>query len=61
MPLGQTHDSFQWLTRFEHQISFHTNEIVAESSPSAISTTNPSGISDVILRGFVPAGKSIMH
>ena len=47
-------DSFDWLTGFEHQMSFTNgpNEnAVDESSPSAISTTSQSGISDVMLDG----------
>ncbi|KAH6985484.1 hypothetical protein EDB80DRAFT_228844 [Ilyonectria destructans] len=62
MPLGQTlDDSFEGLTEFEHQMSFHTNENVMDgSSPSAISTSQ-SGIGDVILNGSshpAPAGTS---
>lgn len=57
-------DSFDWLTGFEHQMSFHTNENVIDgSSPSAISTTSQSGISDVMLDGSnqpAPAGTSTM-
>ncbi|KAB5513349.1 fungal-specific transcription factor domain-containing protein [Coniochaeta sp. 2T2.1] len=47
-------DSFDWLTGFEHQISFNNpaNENAVDgSSPSAISTTSQSGISDVMLDG----------
>lgn len=47
-------DSFDWLTGFEQQMSFANgpNEnAVDESSPSAISTTSQSGISDVMLDG----------
>ncbi|KAJ9412805.1 hypothetical protein QL093DRAFT_2570110 [Fusarium oxysporum] len=52
MPLGQTHDSFEWLTGFKHQMPFLKNENVADgSSPSAFSTTSQSGISDVMLDG----------
>ncbi|KAH6974881.1 hypothetical protein EDB80DRAFT_741241 [Ilyonectria destructans] len=59
---SQTLDGrFEWLTGLEHQMSFHTNENVVESSPSAISTTNPSGITDVMLHDPAPAGTSIMQ
>lgn len=52
MPLGHTHDSFQWLTGLKDQISFHTNEDLADgSSASAFSTTSQNGIGDVILDG----------
>ncbi|KAI8625651.1 DNA binding regulatory protein AmdX [Xylariaceae sp. FL1651] len=47
-------DSFDWLTGFEHQMSFNTNpneNAVDGSSPSAMSTTSQSGISDVMLDG----------
>lgn len=47
-------DSFDWLTGFEHQISFNSgpNENAVDgSSPSAISTTSQSGISDVMVDG----------
>lgn len=47
-------DNFDWLTGFEHQISFNnaSNETAVDgSSPSAISTTSQSGISDVMLDG----------
>jgi hypothetical protein len=46
-------DGFDWLTGFEHQMSFQgANEAaVDESSPSAMSTTSQSGISDVMLDG----------
>ncbi|KAI1503308.1 DNA binding regulatory protein AmdX [Biscogniauxia marginata] len=46
-------DSFDWLTGFEHQMSFnHPNENAVDgSSPSAMSTTSQSGISDVMLDG----------
>ncbi|KAF4981474.1 hypothetical protein FZEAL_2717 [Fusarium zealandicum] len=57
-------DNFDWLTGFEHQMSFNTNEHVVDgSSPSAISTTSQSGISDVMLDGSnhpAPAGTSTM-
>ncbi|KAH7140806.1 fungal-specific transcription factor domain-containing protein [Dactylonectria macrodidyma] len=65
MPSSQTlDDNFDWLTGFEHQMSFNTNENVVDgSSPSAISTTSQSGISDVMLDGSnhpAPAGTSTM-
>lgn len=66
IPSSQSLDdnSFDWLTGFEHQMSFHTNENVVDgSSPSAISTTSQSGISDVMVDGsnhHVPAGTSTM-
>ncbi|KAI5918418.1 fungal-specific transcription factor domain-containing protein [Camillea tinctor] len=46
-------DSFDWLTGFEHQMSFnHPSENAVDgSSPSAMSTTSQSGISDVMLDG----------
>ncbi|KJZ72101.1 hypothetical protein HIM_08556 [Hirsutella minnesotensis 3608] len=57
-------DGLDWLTGFEHQMSFQTNENVVDgSSPSAISTTSQSGISDVMLDGSnhpAPAGTSNM-
>ncbi|VUC32147.1 unnamed protein product [Clonostachys rosea] len=56
-------DSFDWLTGFENQMSFNTENVVEESSPSAISTTSQSGISDVMLDGSnhkAPAGTSAM-
>jgi hypothetical protein len=56
-------DSFDWLTGFEHQMSFNTNENAVDgSSPSAISTTSQSGISDVMLDGsnHPPPGTSSM-
>ncbi|KAH6973990.1 hypothetical protein EDB80DRAFT_318697 [Ilyonectria destructans] len=59
VPSSQTLD--EWLTGLEHQMSFHTSQNVVESSPSAISTTNPSGISDAMLHGPAPAGNSIMQ
>ncbi|KAM5353977.1 hypothetical protein ACJ41O_000627 [Fusarium nematophilum] len=65
LPTGQAlDDNFDWLTGFEHQMSFNTNENVVDgSSPSAISTTSQSGISDVMLDGSnhpAPAGTSTM-
>ncbi|KAG7404573.1 Respiration factor 2 [Fusarium oxysporum f. sp. raphani] len=61
MTLNQTDDdSYEWLRGFKHQISFYTNENVMDrSSPSAISMTSQSGISDVMLDGLndpAPAG-----
>ncbi|KAJ6439886.1 C2H2 transcription factor [Purpureocillium lavendulum] len=57
-------DGLDWLTGFDHQMSFHTSENVVDgSSPSAISTTSQSGISDVMLDGSnhpAPAGTSTM-
>lgn len=57
-------DNFDWLTGFENQMSFANAEnVVDESSPSAISTTSQSGISDVMLDGSnhkAPAGTSNM-
>ncbi|CAJ0540177.1 Ff.00g074200.m01.CDS01 [Fusarium sp. VM40] len=65
MPTSQNLDEFDWLTGFEHQMSFgNGNENVIDgSSPSAISTTSQSGISDVMLDGSnhpAPAGTSTM-
>lgn len=62
-------DGFDWLTGFEHQMSFNNNNGPADgavdgSSPSAISTTSQSGISDVMVDGSnhhaAPAGSSSM-
>lgn len=48
----QLDDTIDWLSGFDHQMSFHTNENAVDgSSPSAISTTSQSGISDVMLDG----------
>jgi hypothetical protein len=45
-------DSFEWLAGFENQMSFHGNDTAVDgSSPSAMSTTSQSGISDVMLDG----------
>jgi hypothetical protein len=55
-------DSFDWLTGFEHQISFNNanNEHAVDgSSPSAMSTTSQSGISDVMLDGSNHPGATI--
>ncbi|MCJ1321383.1 hypothetical protein MMC15_006727 [Xylographa vitiligo] len=45
--------SFEWMNGFDHQMSFnHANEhAIAGSSPSAISTGSPSGISEAMLDG----------
>ena len=45
--------SFEWMNGFDHQMSFnHGNEhAIAGSSPSAISTGSPSGISEAMLDG----------
>ncbi|KAK1967883.1 hypothetical protein LY78DRAFT_575432 [Colletotrichum sublineola] len=60
----QLDDSFDWLTGFEHQMSFQgADNAVDGSSPSAISTTSQSGISDVMVDGSnhpAPAGTSSM-
>lgn len=57
-------DTIDWLSGFEHQMSFHANENAVDgSSPSAISTTSQSGISDVMLDGSnhpPPVGTSSM-
>ncbi|PFH57586.1 hypothetical protein XA68_14808 [Ophiocordyceps unilateralis] len=57
-------DGLDWFTGFEHQMSFQTSENVVDgSSPSAISTTSQSGMSDVMLDGSnhpAPAGTSTM-
>ncbi|KAK3944321.1 respiration factor 2 [Diplogelasinospora grovesii] len=50
----QLDDGFDWLTGFDHQMSFNNgpNETAVDgSSPSAISTTSQSGISDVMVDG----------
>ncbi|KAK3374807.1 fungal-specific transcription factor domain-containing protein [Podospora didyma] len=47
-------DSFDWMNGFEHQLSFntgHNENAIDGSSPSAISTTSQSGISDVMVDG----------
>jgi hypothetical protein len=54
-------DNFDWLTGFENTMSFNTENVVDESSPSALSTTSQSGISDVMVDGSnhkAPAGTS---
>lgn len=60
----QLDDTIDWLSGFDHQMSFHTNENAVDgSSPSAISTTSQSGISDVMLDGSnhaPPVGTSSM-
>ncbi|MBE3049243.1 C2H2-type zinc finger protein, partial [Candidatus Bathyarchaeota archaeon] len=59
-------DTIDWLSGFDHQMSFHhtNNENAVDgSSPSAISTTSQSGISDVMLDGSnhaPPVGTSSM-
>lgn len=55
-PSQHIDDSFDWLTGFEHQMSFNnpTENAVDGSSPSAMSTTSQSGISDVMLDGSNP-------
>ena len=51
MSAGQNLDEdFQWMNGFENQMSFNENAIDG-SSPSAISTTSQSGISEVMLDG----------
>lgn len=64
LPSSQTlDDGFDWLTGFEHQMSFQSENVVDESSPSAISTTSQSCMSDVMLDGSnhpAPAGSSAM-
>ncbi|KAL8293839.1 hypothetical protein RB597_007634 [Gaeumannomyces tritici] len=49
----QMDETFDWLTGFEHQMSFNNapEHAVDGSSPSAISTASQSGISDVMLDG----------
>ncbi|KXX82685.1 Respiration factor 2 [Madurella mycetomatis] len=50
----QLDDGFDWLTGFDHQMSFNNapaEAAVDGSSPSAISTTSQSGISDVMVDG----------
>lgn len=47
-------EGFEWLTGFEHQMSFNpgpNENAVGGSSPSAISTTSQSGMSDVMVDG----------
>ncbi|KAK4153528.1 hypothetical protein C8A00DRAFT_33757 [Chaetomidium leptoderma] len=47
-------DSFDWVSGFDHQMSFNngpTETAVDGSSPSALSTTSQSGISDVMVDG----------
>lgn len=57
-------DGLDWVAGFEHQMTFQNNENAIDgSSPSAISTTSQSGISDVMVDGSnhpVPAGSSTM-
>jgi hypothetical protein len=49
----QLDDAFDWVTGFDHQMSFNTpaDNAVDGSSPSALSTTSQSGISDVMVDG----------
>ncbi|KAL2271965.1 hypothetical protein VTJ83DRAFT_1336 [Remersonia thermophila] len=49
----QLDDGFDWVTGFDHQMSFNTpaDNAVDGSSPSALSTTSQSGISDVMVDG----------
>ncbi|KAM3541991.1 hypothetical protein ARSEF1564_005091 [Beauveria bassiana] len=57
-------DGLDWVAGFEHQMTFQNNENAIDgSSPSAISTTSQSGISDVMVDGSnhpVPAGSTTM-
>jgi hypothetical protein len=57
-------DNLDWVSGFEHQMTFQNNENVIDgSSPSAMSTTSQSGISDVMVDGSnhpAPAGTSTM-
>lgn len=57
-------DGLDWVAGFEHQMTFQNNENAIDgSSPSAISTTSQSGMSDVMVDGSnhpVPAGSSTM-
>lgn len=58
-------DGLDWVAGFEHQMTFQSNENVIDgSSPSAISTTSQSGISDVMVDGSnhhpLPAASSTM-
>lgn len=51
---SQTLDEFDWVTGFDHTMSFNngpTETAVDGSSPSALSTTSQSGISDVMVDG----------
>ncbi|KAL1841559.1 hypothetical protein VTJ49DRAFT_6932 [Mycothermus thermophilus] len=49
----QLDDGFDWVTGFDHQMSFNTpaDNAMDGSSPSALSTTSQSGISDVMVDG----------
>ncbi|TEA15669.1 Respiration factor 2 [Colletotrichum sidae] len=66
MSATQLDDSFDWLTGFDNQMSFHGQENAIDgSSPSSnISTTSQSGISDVMVDGSnlnnAPAGTGSM-
>ncbi|KAG7290177.1 hypothetical protein NEMBOFW57_000175 [Staphylotrichum longicolle] len=47
-------DAFDWVTGFDHQMSFNNGQpptAVDGSSPSALSTTSQSGLSDVMVDG----------
>lgn len=44
-------ENFDWMNGFEHQMSFNNENAIDGSSPSAISTTSQSGISEVMLDG----------
>ncbi|KAH7014641.1 uncharacterized protein B0I36DRAFT_398538, partial [Microdochium trichocladiopsis] len=67
-PFGPMTDIFDWLTGFEHQMSFNnvSENAVDGSSPSAVSNASQWGISDVMLDGsgannpVVTAGTSSM-
>ena len=52
-PLMEDDDSFEWMSGFDNQMSFMgaNEQAVDESSPSAMSTTSQSGISEVMLDG----------
>ncbi|KAG5979240.1 hypothetical protein E4U55_005393 [Claviceps digitariae] len=60
----QFDDSLDWVIGFEHQMTFSASDNVIDgSSPSAISTTSQSGISDVMVDGSnhpAPAATSTM-
>ena len=57
MPLAQAmmddDGNFEWMNGFDHQISFNNGneQAIAGSSPSAVSTGSPSGISEVMVDG----------
>lgn len=59
----QFDDGLDWVQGFDHQMSFANENAVDGSSPSAISTTSQSGISDVMVDGSnhpAPTGTSAM-